>query len=619
MDPLPAHVDPEDQASIHSVASVDPGPDTLTKLVRRLRTLTLTLLPLEVPLESINDPTSRIITPQVIQAYIASAGDLVEALPYCLLRARKEFLWDANHNPADYDENLCRATACEVLARRIVHVTPPDRITPVLSTRYTHRELDGDRSDKSSALEMAIDSHCTIFLSSTEAQDVVNDLWRGVIVQKNNDGHDVEFQPYKESFGGGLWSHIDPTRLAVPRYQNIFRIIIWAFFLFVYSQAVREPLDKLDPDHGDLDIFEIIMYTMALSFAIEDVYKIYKLLLFVSWRAIAFWHFVSVTTDALMVVAFSLRLAGLAAHGDQYTSLRIQSFQWLSFVAPLIWMKLITVFDGYKYVGTMQICVARMLQESGIFFGLLALLGAGFLQGLYALDAADGNTDHPREVINLLIQALLQAPDYGRWNGWAPGLFLYYLWNVATVVILLNILISLFASAYDDVVEDASAEYLAYFADKTVGSIRAPDEFTYPAPFNLIELVLIGPSEYVLSRKAYVQLNRVVMSVLFIIPLTAIAVYEAELDPAKNKWVKDWLSHPDQGLDDVPEHRDPVIEGDDASKGWEISKVKFDELIKSFPDTTHSSETVILREIRELKSEIAELKQLLSQKQNGTN
>lgn len=51
-----------------------------SELVRRLRTLTMTLLPLEVPPESISDPTSRIITPQVIKAYIAAAGDLVEAV-----------------------------------------------------------------------------------------------------------------------------------------------------------------------------------------------------------------------------------------------------------------------------------------------------------------------------------------------------------------------------------------------------------------------------------------------------------------------------------------------------------------------------------------------------------
>jgi hypothetical protein len=62
-------------------------------------------------------------------------------------------------------------------------------------------------------------------------------------------------------------------------------------------------------------------------------------------------------------------------------------------------------------------------------------------------------------------------------------------------VILLNILISLFSSAYDDVVEDAAAEYLAYFADKTISMTRAPDQYMYPAPFNLVETVLIAPLE----------------------------------------------------------------------------------------------------------------------------
>ena len=56
-----------------------------------------------------------------------------------------------------------------------------------------------------------------------------------------------------------------------------------------------------------------------------------------------------------------------------------------------------------------------------------------------------------------------------------------------------------------------------------------------------------------------------VMSVLFFIPLVTIGIFEAELDPSKNKWVKDWLSHPDQGLDDSPEYRDPEVDGEDAA------------------------------------------------------
>ena len=49
------------------------------------------------------------------------------------------------------------------------------------------------------------------------------------------------------------------------RYQNIFRIIVWIFFLIAYSQAVMEPLDRIP----DLDFWEIIFYTMGLAFAIE--------------------------------------------------------------------------------------------------------------------------------------------------------------------------------------------------------------------------------------------------------------------------------------------------------------------------------------------------------------
>ena len=42
--------------------------------------MTLKLLPVEVPQDTISDPTGRIITPQVINAYIAAAGDFMEAV-----------------------------------------------------------------------------------------------------------------------------------------------------------------------------------------------------------------------------------------------------------------------------------------------------------------------------------------------------------------------------------------------------------------------------------------------------------------------------------------------------------------------------------------------------------
>ena len=47
------------------------------------------------------------------------------------------------------------------------------------------------------------------------------------------------------------------------------------------------------------------------------------------------------------------------------------------------------------------------------------------------------------------------------------------------------------------VVGDAEAEYLAFFASKAVAMIRAPDTYVYPAPFNLVEIFLVAPLELV--------------------------------------------------------------------------------------------------------------------------
>lgn len=72
------------------------------------------------------------------------------------------FVEDANANPTDYGENMCRATACEVLARKSVHRMPAHRLQSVMSTRYRYRERDGDASAPTCALETAIDQHCTV-------------------------------------------------------------------------------------------------------------------------------------------------------------------------------------------------------------------------------------------------------------------------------------------------------------------------------------------------------------------------------------------------------------------------------------------------------------------------
>jgi hypothetical protein len=63
------------------------------------------------------------------------------------------------------------------------------------------------------------------------------------------------------------------------------------------------------------------------------------------------------------------------------------------------------------------------------------------------------------------------SPDFSSPNerfGYPFGLIIYYAWCFLSIIILVNVLIALFGSAYSDVVENANDEYLAFFAHKTI-------------------------------------------------------------------------------------------------------------------------------------------------------
>ena len=68
-------------------------------------------------------------------------------------------MYEANHDPSNYGENHGRAIACEVIARRVVHLSPPDRLNDIMSTRFRHLGWSGEESELSTALELAIDTH----------------------------------------------------------------------------------------------------------------------------------------------------------------------------------------------------------------------------------------------------------------------------------------------------------------------------------------------------------------------------------------------------------------------------------------------------------------------------
>lgn len=164
--------------------------------MKRLRALTLQLLPVEVDPAQLSEPTSRFISPQVIQAYEEAAGDFLDAVSQFLFRVvNATFQSSASFPTASFELDSCicgmrtmiqrimtkimdevrhvvictlllistlpcaTAIACEVLARRILHRAAPDRLISIMSMRYRHLDRGGEDSDMTSALELAIDTN----------------------------------------------------------------------------------------------------------------------------------------------------------------------------------------------------------------------------------------------------------------------------------------------------------------------------------------------------------------------------------------------------------------------------------------------------------------------------
>lgn len=67
----------------------------------------------------------------------------------------------------------------------------------------------------------------------------------------------------------------------------------------------------------------------------------------IGWfAALGFWQIVNYGIYTLLAIAFCYRVADTMTHDAHKSEVyRLLSFQFLSSAAPLIWMKLLTIFD----------------------------------------------------------------------------------------------------------------------------------------------------------------------------------------------------------------------------------------------------------------------------------
>jgi hypothetical protein len=197
----------------------------------------------------------------------------------------------------------------------------------ILLRRYSIM-IDGHHTAPANVIERAVDLHALRVTGSSGYQKCVNYLWRGWLVQDENDPS--TFVEYKKKgmfylnfvldLGNSkrwasqnsmlikcidivsYWTHVDPDRMRAPMYQNATQIIFSMIYLGLYTAAIN----SINPT-ADFDTVEIILYIFTAGFLFDEISKIWK----VGWDYIGFWNVFNVVLYALLTTSMVLRIIAL--------------------------------------------------------------------------------------------------------------------------------------------------------------------------------------------------------------------------------------------------------------------------------------------------------------------
>ncbi|KAG2419637.1 hypothetical protein HFD88_004433 [Aspergillus terreus] len=569
----------------------------VTKVALRLKYQIEQVISCELDESIITDPNSKIITNAVVQTAKAAGGDdLRGCVLFGLLVCLRWFKIQAIEELWDSDLHERRALACEVIAKKIIE-TEEDHdflLVNCLLKRYSIF-VDGEETHPANVIERAVDLHALRIIGSSGYQKCIRYLWNGWFCQE--DGNPTNFVPYHDKDNTSFAVHFHPDRMRTPQYQNACQIFFSLVYLILYTQVINT-VNRT----GDLDFVEGILYVMTLGFICDELSKLWK----IGRHYFDFWNAFNSTLYALLAVSFFLRIAALthspSAGDEKRQRLNEMSYNFLAFSGPMFWMRMMLYLDSFRFFGAMFVVLRVMMKESLIFFALLFVVLVGFFQAFFGMAQFEPEIPITRVIVQGMANSVMQSPEFSTFEEFAfPfGIILYYIFNFIVMTILLNILIALYNSAYEDIAGNSTDEYMAIFAQKTMQFVRAPDENVFIPPFNLIEIIfLIIPFEWWLPRRNYAKLNDIVMGVLYSPLLLVTAALEVR-EARRIRWNR---RRGEEDDDDVQEWEHIAEEVDfEVDDSWKQA------VQETTPDINANSAT---QEIIKLRAQIDSLTEMV--------
>ncbi|EMC91604.1 hypothetical protein BAUCODRAFT_143148 [Baudoinia panamericana UAMH 10762] len=307
------------------------------------------------------------------------------------------------------------------------------------------------------------------------------------------------------------------SRLRVPRYRQVFSTISFAIMLGLFLAVLVERSLYITP-------LEVVFWVWSAGYMLDEVvgfteqgFGLYIL---------SFWNAFDLGILGLFVVYYCLRLYGIVLADRGKHRIANMAYDALASTAILLFPRLFSVLDHYRYFSQLLIAFRMMAQDLMAILILILISCSGFFVA-FTLSFSDAQTDG-NAVAYALFQILMgfTPAAWEKWPGYnLLGKAIMSIFLIICHFLIVTILITVLTNSFMAIVQNANEEHQFLFAVNTISMVKSDALFSYIAPTNVLGWVLT-PLRYLMPFRQYVKLNRTIIKFTHLPVLFVIFAYE---------------------------------------------------------------------------------------------
>ncbi|QRW02809.1 hypothetical protein RhiLY_01808 [Ceratobasidium sp. AG-Ba] len=497
------------------------------------------------------------------------------SVTFCFLLNRVHFLRDQNITTAPLSQT--RAALCEILAIRSLrdHAESTLELATACTTAWPifagappdlreFADKAGDEFDirerVGNAIEMAIVGNAKRFIKSSACQNVIDSIYWGRIVYQASADHSILADTYKlkpiHFYDPHRAPILDHYRLKVPAVRSVLEYInfLTLFVLFVVALELNEK-SIINTAEGLFMIYALGFVVEKLAAMQEHGIRVYSANL---------WNGFDIAFISVYIIYASLRLYGVN-----------QDEAWAQeWGIDILAMVAVIVFPRLAFVTLSNNLMVLSLRSMFTEFAVLMLVAAFCFGGfLYALWTLGRDTFSSAQIAWWMLDLWfgLDASGFDQATTFHPhfGPILMISYACLSNTLLLTVLVSILSHTFSNISNDAAMEAMFRRAVSTVEGVKADAIFSYQPPLNLVALLIMFPSSFILSPRWFHKVNVTMIRITGFPILLIISWYERQKARAESESVLEKITTAAERFTTLPRRlkRMTLFEGAVGSSG----------------------------------------------------